>query len=221
MAQGRDVIDSVLDMLEESRTAPIFWTRTELLTYLNDGMAEFNLMTGKFQSERVYSLTSNTFQLVPSGIVAVLHISRNNVLIRKETLESLDRDRPTWMRYSTVSGQIEKWGPVGINIFFVYPRPAVSGTSVTLVTLDIPPAIGENTVIPLDEEYVESLTDYVFHVARFKEGGAEFRQSMSAYESFRERGSSLTRRKIAEQSTLFVKEPAAETGGGYATSLRN
>lgn len=222
MATGGSIIDTVLRELEESITTPVFWTRAELLQHLNDGLLELNLITGKFQSENAaFAPTTATLQSTPAGAICVLHVSRSSLFLRKRTLEEMDKENRKWMKIISSGNVIKQWGPVGLNLFFVYPKLLSSGSTLTIVTLDIPATIGEATVIALDNEYVNGLEQYVFHMARFKEGGAEFQQSIAAYDVFRTVCGSLASKKLSEQYGLWAKEAAADTGSRYSTIPRS
>jgi hypothetical protein len=222
MSTGANVIDTVLDMLEENKVTPIFWTRAELFVHLNDGMMELNLMAGKYQSEQAFAPTVNTIQTTPAGIIGILHIGTSSkVLIRKRSLEGMDREKRSWANEVSPNNVIKRWGPVGLNLFFVYPKLNAPGMTVNLTTLDMPGVIGEGTTIPLDEEYVEALIDYTFHMARFKEGGQEFSLAMKNYEEFRETCGYIMRRKLSENYVLWSKEPHADTGPRYSTGARS
>lgn len=222
MATGGSIIDTVLRELEESITTPVFWTRAELLQHLNDALLELNLLTGKFQSTTAaFAPTTATYQTTPAGAICVLHVSRSSRFLRKRTLEEMDKENKKWMTESPTSNLIKQWGPVGLNLFFVYPKLFGAGNTITLVTLDIPATIGEATTIALDNEYLDALEQYVFHMARFKEGGAEFQQSMIAYDEFRSICGHLASKKMSEQYGLWAKEAAADTGSRYATIPRS
>lgn len=222
MATGGSIIDTVLRELEESISTPVFWTRAELLQHLNDGLLEMNLLTGKFQSENsAFAPTTATLQSTPAGAICVLHVSRSSQFLRKRTLEEMDKENRKWMRSVSAGNVIRQWGPVGLNLFFVYPKLTAPGSTLTIVTLDIPATIGEATNIALDTEYISALEQYVFHMARFKEGGAEFQQSIEAYDFFRIQCGALASKKMSEQYGLWAKEAAADTGSRYATSPRS
>lgn len=222
MATGGSVIDTVLRDLDESISVPIFWTRAELLTHLNDGLQELNLISGKFQVETpAFVPTTATLQTTPTGSIAVLHVSRSSQFLRKRRLEDMDRENKKWMQETSAGNVIKQWGPVGLNLWFVYPKLFSGGSTLAIVTLDQPGTIGEGTTIALDEEYIDALEMYVFHMARFKEGGAEFQQSMEAYDKFREICGHVATRKMSEQYTLWSKEPAGETGANYGTISRS
>jgi len=214
-----EVIDQTLELLDEDPLNPVFWTREELLVHLNDAIREFNLIALKFQERVTSSLPQSVaFQVTPLGAIAVLEISRGDVFLRKRVLEGMDREQPRWQLQT--GARPKQWGPVGINLFFLSPNPTTN-QSLELTLLQQPMILSEDTVIDLDDEYVDALGDYVFHMARFKEGGAEFQQSLKQYESFRSVSDSALRRRVAENHILLVEEPGADTGPGYTTSLKN
>jgi len=81
--------------------------------------------------------------------------------------------------------------------------------------MDIPGELEEGTYIDLAPEYIEALTNYVFHTARFKEGGAEFGQSMTNYDLFLNKAGLQEARTFIEQFALWAAIPAAKTGEDY------
>jgi len=164
------VIDDVLDQLEEDHAAPIFWNRAELLQFVNDAYLEFLLISGHLVKEYKYDLISAKVQSIPSGAIAAIHIAYNNKKIEKVTVEHFDRENPNWVNET---GVLKKWAPMGLQ-HWINDRHTVLPRSVTIATLDRPPVFAEETVIDLAQEYIDALTEYVFHMARFKESGLEF-----------------------------------------------
>lgn len=199
---------------------PAFYTRDEAFTHLNEALMELALIAGHPTSEASIALTDSVhFQSLPSGAIALLHLANSSSrFLRKTTIEKIDRSNADWYRGAT--GTPQRWAPVGLYPnFFVDKRP----TSVTLtgVTLDEPTTIAETTTIDLPDEYIEAIEEYVFHMLRFKEGGQEFALAMSAYDEFLHRAGHAEKRSMSEQYTLWAKEPAGDTGGGYSTSERS
>lgn len=207
------IIDDVLDRLAESRTAPVFWSRDELMVYLNDGFLEFTLMAGQLISENVYPLVGAKIQAVPSTAIALIHVSYVSVLAEKSTLEQFDRADPGW---EAKYGIFQRWAPCGLDKWFLDKHP-VTAIYANLTTLDVPPELTEADFIDLAPEYVEALTDYVFHMARFKEGGAEFGQAMTQYDSFRNKAGLQEQRTYVDQFVLWARDPNAKTGEDYAS----
>lgn len=213
-----NILDQVLDRLDESRTSPVFWSRAELLIILNDGFLEFTLLAGQFTSEQTYNLIGAKLQAVPIGSIALMHVSYNGKKIEKSTVENFDRANANW---DAQSGLLTKWAPCGLDRFFVDRHPTAAGTTITLVTLDEPQIISESTVIDLDQEYIDALTEYVFHFARFKESGAELQQSMANYDLFLDKSGHKAKRTFAQEFLTFSRDPDADTGEGYSTTDRS
>lgn len=207
------VITAVLQRLEESTIAPIFVLRSELLQFLNDGFLEFQLIANQLTSERTYAMIGAKLQSVPIGAIAVINVRYQDNAIEKSSVEQFDRANANWdVQY----GILRKWAPCGLDRWFVDRQPAAAA-SATLTTLDEPTALAEADVIDLEQEYIDGLTDYVFHMARFKESGAEFQQSMENYDKFLNIAGLHMKQTMAEQYTAFARDTNADTGDGYST----
>lgn len=218
MATAADVIDAVLYRLDQSLTvsADQFWVRAELLILVNDGFLEFTLMAGQLVSENNVTLATANIQSVPSTAIAVIHVSYASEVVEKSSLELFDRGDPGW---ESKYGILRKWAPMGLN-HWIADRYPIASTTVALTTLDKPVALLEGTTIDLPEEYVSALIDYVFHMARFKEGGGEFAQSMDAYDAFQSTAGMQERQTYADQWLLWSRDPNADTGPDYSTEDR-
>ncbi len=217
MTTAADVLNTVLDRLDQSRTDPIFWSRAELLTYLNDGFLEFTLIAGQMVSEATFPLVGAKIQAVPVGSLALIHVAYAEVVIEKSSLENFDRQNPNW---EAQSGILRQWAPCGLDKWIVDRHPVLA-TNVSLTTLNAPAVLTETSTIDLAPEFIEALTDYVFHMARFKEGGAEFGQAMTQYDSFQNKAGLRQQKTWSEQFVLWGRDPNADTGGGYSTLNRS
>lgn len=212
-----DVINDVLDRLNENNANPVFWLRLELLSLLNEGFLELTLMAGQNTSDTTQSLVSAKFQGIPEGSIAILNVVYAELPVEKTSIEMLDRAYVNW---DALFGLIQKWAPMGLSRW-VCDRTPTSLESVTLTTLDVPPTLGENDVIDLDAEYIVALTNYVFHMARFKESGGEFEQAMTAYDQFQTVAGMRASRSFSQQWTLWARDPNANTGLGDSTVGRS
>ena len=217
MATAGSVIDDALDRLQESRTDPVFWSRAELLVFVNDGFLEFTLMAGQLTTEATYPLIGAKLQAVPITAIALLHVSYASEMVEKSTVERFDRENPNW---ESQYGILRKWSPCGLDKWIIDRHPT-SALNVSLTTLDIPPDLGEATEIDLAPEYVEALIDYVFHMARFKEGGAEFQQAVPAYDDFQNKAGKRAQKTWSEQYVFWARLPVADTGPDYSTMDRS
>lgn len=212
-----DILDTVLDQLAEDETTPVFWSRAELLNLLNDGFLEFTLMAGQLTSERTYAMIGAKVQAVPDGAIALMHVEYSNQPVEKTSVELMDRNKANW---DSESGVLKRWAPCGLDQWFCDRQPLVA-ENVTLTTLDQPATLGEATVIDLDAEYIQGLTFYLFHAARFKESGAELEQAMTAYDDFLGIVGHREKRSFAAEFVLWSRDPNASTGIGYSTIDRS
>lgn len=212
-----EVIDAVLDRVNEDTADPVFWSRAELLTQLNEGLLEFTLIAGQLTSQRTYSMIGAKLQAVPDGAIAIVHVAYADKKIEKGTVENFDRTDSNW---DATRGILTKWAPCGLDRWFC-DRTPTAAYNVTLTTLDQPTTLEEDDTIDLDAEYIEGLTAYVFHMARFKESGPELDQAMDVYDEFRKISGHRAQRTFAQMSVLWARDPGADTGGGYSTMDRS
>lgn len=236
---GTDVIDTVLERLEET-VSPIFWTREEMLLYLNEAMKEMNNLAGKQHSESgIVTDSDDNFYAPPTDTIAVMAASVGDRSLERVTLEDMDREDHFWEgKTGTI---LKRWAPIGCNLFAIFPRPGVPTTSsafttgftggfgaggfltitVDFVVLKIPATIEDNAdPIDLDDEFIESLQDYTFHIARFKEGGPEFVNAGAAFKNALSRMGDTARKVYSQQPVIWIAEPALDTGPSYSTPDR-
>lgn len=202
----------VLDRLEESRSAPVFWSLAdEIRPFLIEAMCEATLIAGEPEVRGVSQAVtqSATAQAMPLGAIAILRMedAAGNV-IRKSTLWDMDRFFPSWENDTDVSllgvtPQIKHWFPIGLGQWGVYPKQT-SATTVTVSFIALPtlnpagnaiysrPYTGSE-VIPFQVEYLEAFEEYAAHVARFKEGSVEFFDGIVEYDRFLSKMAELTR----------------------------
>jgi len=236
---GADVINTVLERLEETVT-PIFWTRAEMLLYLNEGMKELNNLAAKLHLESgVVTDSDDNFYAPPTNTIAVMAASVGDKSLERVTLEDLDREDRFWEgKTGTI---LKRWAPIGCNLFAIFPRPGVPTTSSAFTTgftggfgaggflsitvefavLKLPATIEDNgDPIDMDDEFIESIQDYTFHVSRFKEGGPEFAHSMAAFKNAINRMGDVARKVYSQQPVIWTAEPALDTGPSYSTPDR-
>lgn len=217
MATAGDVLDNVFHRLEEDPDRPIFWSRSELLVLLNDGLLEFVLISGYLQSETTYTLIGSKFQAVPGTAIGLLNVNYASIPVERTSAEDLDRSNRRW---DYLSGILKQWMSCGVDKFVIDRHPSAA-TIVTLFTLDAPTPLTEADIIDLDPEYISSLEDYVFAAARFKEGGQEMIDAQSSYDEFAQKSGMREGRTFSQMMTVWSREPdAGNTGPGYGTLQR-
>jgi len=71
-----------------------------------------------------------------------------------------------------------------------------------------------------DDEFIEALQDYTFHIARFREGGPEFVNAGAAFKNALSRMGDTARKVYSQQPVIWTAEPALDTGPSYSTPDR-
>lgn len=208
-----DVIGETLHMLDEADADnSVRWSRPEILTYLNDGLNELNLISGEYQEtfSVAWSQTGNVIDL-PESAIAPLEVSFGNKIIQRTTIESLDAE-VQWDSSSQVGGSPKRWAPLGLTKIVVWPRASTSGQSLSVTVLQIQLNADDVTCIDLPFSYVDAPKDYAFYRARFKEGGAEFVQSINDYRRFMEKASDLMDLNIFQRWPAWLVAPVGKAG---------
>jgi hypothetical protein len=214
VATASEIITLVLDRLDEDPSNPQFWSRSELLVLLNEAYAEFNIIAIKLASTASITRPSANIIAIPPTAIVVMGAQVSSKSLSRTTMESMDMENRGWMKATGVPAQ---WGSAGINRMFFDKYPTASGATATITTLNVPQEIEEDTVIDLESEYLLALEQYVFHAARFKEGGAEFQQSMEAYQQFTMIAALGAEGQDSETFDLFGQATVAQTGQSYNT----
>lgn len=205
------VIDRTLQKLIESTTVPVRYTRIEVLNWLNEGMAELNLISGQVQSSETISWsTSTNIHNLASTSIGAISVYYNGKSIRKESVEGLDRI-VDWEKSGKTGNRPLLWVPLGLTKIIIYPRAASSGGSLTVHVLYHTSLTDSATAISLPDYHIASLEDYCFHRSRFKEGGAEFIQSIDDYKRFEESAEVLAGHAIWKREPAFSYAPKTKT----------
>ena len=190
------LIDRVLLRLAELYpTTPKHWTRAEILGWMNDAITELNLIAG-YLNETItlsWSQTNNVLDL-PATAISPIEVYYNNKVVKKYTVEGLD-SKVNWNDGST-GLEPKAWCPLGTTKILVYPLSYKSSQNLSVITLYQPSAITSESGSPLEvqDQYISAIEHYMFARARFKEGGAEFKQADIDYGRFFELANELKTR---------------------------
>ncbi len=125
------------------------------------------------------------------GILIARHVLRRQmhqrvefggVPLDSETLFSMDLGADGWQADDSTPTE---WMPVGLTQIAIHPAHLAGSTTLDidgLISATIPTADGQFPDIPHSD--VETLLDYVHHIATFKQGGQEFQTGMSMLQKF-------------------------------------
>lgn len=213
-----DIEARVLDRLEESRTSPQFWNlQNEVRPAIVEAMNEASLITGEPEVRSSSATTvpqSTTLQAMPAGALAIVRVEGTSSLsISKTSVWDLDHNTPGWQNDT---GDIPRmWFALGLTQWGIYPQ-LTADVEVVLTTVGFPvvsarPYSGAET-IPFQIEFHEALEDYASHILRFKEGGAEFQQSLAAYNRYLARMEELSSFGLRKGSLRFSLDFGVKSG---------
>jgi len=215
MATADEVISQVLRRLDEQSTsAPVRWTRAEILVYLNDAIQELNLIALEIQNTVSLSVTTtdNVYD-VPATVIALLAIHIANRYLKRTTVNDLDHDF-SWEKSDAVAIQPGYWAPLGLNKVIVAKRPRANVTAY-LEALVLHTAVTDAAVaLPVRSEYVPILEDYCVERATFREGGYELNHAEQFYTNFLNVAQELSGRNV------IAMYPRYTYGGTYPEQLR-
>lgn len=180
----------VQDRLEETRGTPgTFWdVQNEIRPFLAEAMSEAALLIGYPQAR-----SSEAFQIpagvnlvaLPSYVAALLRIEATTSIVQKYSLTDLDNENAQW-ELDTGDNPLY-WIPWGLTQVIIYPKlNAPVNTVLSFIQDPISSARPYSGTEPVlfNREYSDAFVEYAAHVARLKEGGADFVQSSRSYDDF-------------------------------------
>jgi hypothetical protein len=185
----------VQNRLEENPTGPpgIFWSYSnEIFSALVEGICDLLLLIGRPTQTVQQPFTiqpNNWFQVLPSNVFLITDLLAPGLRVKKIGLFDLDFTQSfngsDWQQ--DIGPTIQQWGPLGLNSFFVHP--AVSQPQDVTITGIANPVISgwpfsASTPLPFEDNIWVAIEEYAAHYCAFKEGGAEFQNSMTLYQSF-------------------------------------
>lgn len=205
----------VLTRLEESLTAPKFWSvQDEVRVAIVEAANEAALITGEpqFFDSANFSITANTtiFSMPPLAI-GLLRMEDPTKTVKKATVHELDSMAAGWQAEAAGTA-LKNWFPFGLSRFGVYPQ-LTSAVNVKLSYVKLPvslpastnrPYLGTETV-NFQEEFIDALARYASSVLRLKEGGKEFMQAIQDYEYFLEKMVEFSRFGLRKGSLRFSR----------------
>jgi hypothetical protein len=187
---------------------------------LVEAMNDLLLLVGRPTQavNQVITLAANTvWQTLPKGVFLITDLIGPGGTIRKGNLFSMDYvmsgdGSPTWE--NDVADYPTKWGPLGFNLFFVHPAPSTA-IQLTLTGIQYPvieqvwPFSGAETV-PFHHECQLALELYASHVARLKEMGQEFQESLSLYDEYLSLAKRFTTIEDKRDGVIFSRTIGAQ-----------
>lgn len=151
----------------------------------------FNGLTG-FWSTRALLTTvaSQVWYDLSSSLTTTSRASFNDRPMNPTTLRDLDLGRPNWeTELSTTGADVPPmplmWAPAGLQMIAIWPADAAGNNSILMDGIMATPQLTTDAqYIDIGGEEVAILLDYCEHIACFKEGGADFQETMDEWQSF-------------------------------------
>lgn len=155
----------------------IKWSRSELLSYLNDGQrAIVSIVPEATGTTQNISLTAGTKQSIPTDGWMLLEATRNMGLdgntpgraVKLADRAILDETNPSWYSTATSTTQtIYMYNVRDRMNFYVYP-PSPGTNKLEIIYSKIPADVTEGTVISIADVYSPALLDYILFRAYSK-----------------------------------------------------
>lgn len=160
-----------------------FWTDSEITKFTNAALRTWNCLTGFWSGTKTLSTVPNhPYYALGSTLLFGARISFNGVVLDPGSLFEWDQQDPNWM---SERGAPQMWAPVGLGIVALNPIPPAGGDTLTVQGISVTPVLVNPTdKINIGREDFNALADYITHTLQVKVGGAEFRASKVAAQSF-------------------------------------
>jgi hypothetical protein len=214
MASTAQIIDQAIRRLSElSTSAPVHWTRAELLDYLTEAVNELNLIAAEIQTTETVSTVNNVnaYSLGATAI-APMAVRVNGYYLQREPVNELD-NKVDWEEDNQKRLNIRVWSPMGLQSFIIWPRPLIQPTSMQVEEMAMHPTIIDDPTffLSIRPEYETAIEDYMVHRAMFREGGPELDQMEPFYARFLDAVQQLSGRNVIRRYPAWDIEPETKT----------
>ena len=181
----------VRNQLGSGGLASSFWRDTELNFIIQESLRFYNLLVGYWKTRATLATTAATVWYSTPGIItSAMRVSFNGFPLRSESLYNMDFARSGWESEATTDGGDVPTRPRyfvigGLAKVGIWPADAAGGNSLVLDGIAVTPLLtSDASIIDLGQEDMNHLLDLCQHLAAFKEGGMEFKNSMESFKQF-------------------------------------
>lgn len=200
----QSIVDDVQLTLVDTSAAR--WTENELaaaashaVRMIVNARPDLHITTGTL------TLVAGTKQTLPTGAISLMDVTRNvgGRAIRRANMDLMDAQRPDWHTDTAGATRNYFYDPRTPLIFYVWP-PASSGAQVEAKYPTAPSALALADNIPIGDEWVPLIREYVLYVAFSKD--ADFVSSAQRAEIHRQ----AWERGLASKATADAAEQPVE-----------
>jgi len=181
----------VRNQLGNGGLATAFWRDDELNQIIQEALRFYNLLTAFWKIRATLSTTANTsWYSTPGIITSNMRVSFNGFPMTPASVYDLDFGRSGWESETTASGGDVPTRPQifvigGLNKVGIWPADAAGNNGLVLDGIAVTPILtSDASLVDLGQEDMNSLLDLCQHIAAFKEGGLEFKNSMTSFKDF-------------------------------------
>ena len=168
------------------------WRTDEVNRLINEALRTFNALTGywKVRVGPIVTVANQVFYSLPGTMTNPMVAQWNGKSLNFASLFSMDYSRRAWQSETTTSGgevpdEPKIWCPVGLTQFAIWPADAVAGNSLLFDGVATTPVMSADTnKIDIGSDELQSILDYVQHLAAFKEGGQEHENTGLLFKNF-------------------------------------
>ena len=188
---------------------PAFYRTTELNFILQESLRFFNLLTGFWKTRALFNTTSATWYQLPNAITGNMRVTWQGYTLSPASAHDISYGRPTWVgENTTTGGDVPKvptvWVIGAINLIGIWPQDANPPNSLIVDGLAATPILtADSQSVDLGQEELNTILDYCEHIAMFKQGGAELKDSIELLKAFLK--SAAVRSDILKQSATYRK----------------
>ena len=185
-AQLRSLFDDRL-----GAAASTFWLDDEKNGIIQEAMRVFNSITGFWKTSTSITTVADEHWYTLGGLITSgMRVRFNGKPLAPVTLADLDTGQRYWESETTISGGVvpttpKMWCIGGINLVAIWPADH-DGSNALMVDgiASTPTFVSDTSYVDIGKEELNTLLDYMEHIALFKEGGVEFEASMPLFQSF-------------------------------------
>lgn len=191
MATISTLVPYVENRTEEVVGAPVFWTFNEYSSAIMEAMCDLMLLVGRpdLIVSLPFNIVPNTpWQTVPKGMFCITNIQGPASEVWKIMLQDLDYAQVSDSGWEQdIGDSIQKWAPIGLTKFVVWPSVAESQT--VLLTGIASPVVGMwpydgTQPVPFNDEFFVALEKYAAGYLRIKESENEAAEGYKLYQEY-------------------------------------
>lgn len=167
-----------------------FWTPDEATLALNDGLAFWNLLTGRWRTRLTHQTDGGIDVALPAPITFATRVTLAGRPLSPTSIDSLDLGRPRWRQETTASGGDvptvpTHWAALSLQHLQLWPADAAFPRALVIDGIAATPRLdAAGDTVDLGTQDLTRLLNYALHVLSLKKGGPWFAKTWGAFVAF-------------------------------------